>query len=151
MRCITEPRVSIKTLDQAVAIVGDCYTAHIVLHPKQLELLQSSFPRVFIAGPPGTGKTVVLLLKAIEWLLHGNNVCILSTWERSVAAAFMMYHLLNDTLSTQLSTNNPGSVEMLKMNIEDDENKKSAIFHLTQAAGKGPLCVIADEVGPIAE
>ncbi|XP_025100570.1 uncharacterized protein LOC112567904 isoform X2 [Pomacea canaliculata] len=151
VRCITEPRVSIKTLDQAVAIVGDCYTAHIVLHPKQLKLLQSSFPRVFIAGPPGTGKTVVLLLKATEWLLHGNNVCILSTWERSVAAAFMMYHLLKHTLSTQLSTDNPGSVEMLKMNIEDDESKKSAIFHLTQAASKGPLCVIADEVGPIAE
>ncbi|XP_025112762.1 uncharacterized protein LOC112575255 isoform X2 [Pomacea canaliculata] len=55
--CTSAPRLSVKTLGQAVSATGECYTAVITLFPEQVDLLNRATPRLFVTGPPGTGKT----------------------------------------------------------------------------------------------
>lgn len=145
---INEPRVSIKTLDKAVAYVGDCYAAHIMLFPEQLELLITAPPRVFLCGPPGTGKTILLFLMALEWLRQGNLVFVLSTWDRSIAASLMLVHLLQEKLEQLQDVDTPGRVQYLYSNFRQKNEVETALDVLKQEARKGPLFIVADEVGP---
>ena len=146
--CTSPPRVSVKTLGQAVWWTGECYTAVITLFPEQVHLLHTAPPRIFVTGPPGTGKTVVLLLMAIEWLRCGHHVYVVSTWWGSLAACTMLYHLLLQTVKTQQSAGvSPGQPHLLQYhsyNVGNDVPK--AVNDLLQAANGGSLYVIADEV-----
>ena len=54
-----------------------------------------------LAGPPGTGKTVVLLLKARQWLTEGHDVHVVSMLRESIAVAYYLYKALNQKHSTQ--------------------------------------------------
>lgn len=147
--CVTEPRVSIKTWDQAVSYVGECYTAHMILFPEQTKLLSRAPKRAFIAGPPGTGKTIVLFLMATEWLLQGNTVYVLSIWERSLAATYMLYHMLQTILKTKLrDLVLPTQVRLLLKNFKFKKDFEATLDEFTFQAKNGPLYVIADEVGP---
>lgn len=145
---INEPRVSIKTLDKAVAYVGDCYAAHIMLFPEQLELLIRAPPRVFICGPPGTGKTILLFLMALEWLRQGKLVFVLSTWDRSIAASLMLVHLLQEKLEQLKDVDKPGRVQYLHRDFRQKNEVDTTLAEFKQEARKGPLFVITDEVGP---
>lgn len=146
---INEPRVSIKTLDKAVAYVGDCYAAHIMLFPEQLELMMRAPPRVFFCGPPGTGKTTLLFLMALEWLRQGNLVFVLSTWDRSIAASLMLVHLLREKLKEHIQDlDTPGRVQYLHRDLRQRHEVETALAVLKQAARARSLYVIADEVGP---
>ncbi|XP_025112765.1 uncharacterized protein LOC112575256 isoform X2 [Pomacea canaliculata] len=62
------PRLSVQTLGQAVWLTGEFYTALITLFPEQVDLLCHPPSRLFATGPPGTGKTVMLLMMGTEWL-----------------------------------------------------------------------------------
>lgn len=131
-------------------MTGEFYTALITLFPEQVRLLNMAPPRLFLAGPPGTGKTVVLLLMATEWLRRGNNVHIVSTWLGSRAACVMLYHLLLQMLkmlNTQLTSGTtPGELHLLKFDLTRGEDLQIAVNDLSQAAREGSLYVIADEV-----
>ncbi|PVD27365.1 hypothetical protein C0Q70_12522 [Pomacea canaliculata] len=143
--CTCPPRVSVKTLGQVVWWTGQCYTAVITLFPEQLHLLHTAPPRLFVAGPPGTGKTVVLLLMAIQWLRCGHHVYVVSTCWGSRAASIMLYHLLLQTVKTQQSAGvSIGQPHLLL--YDNCEDKEKAINDLSQAARGGSLYVIADEV-----
>ncbi|PVD22625.1 hypothetical protein C0Q70_18446 [Pomacea canaliculata] len=129
--CTCPPRVSVKTLGQA-----------------QVHLLHTAPPRVYVTGPPGTGKTVVLLLMAIQWLRCGHHVYVVSTWRGSRAACSMLYHLLLQTVKTQQSAGvSPGQPHLLLYDLVYDDDMKVAVNDLSQAATGGSLYVIADEVG----
>lgn len=138
-----------KTLPQAVSHVGYCYTFHITLFPEQMELLVRAPSRVFIDGPPGTGKSVVLLLKAKEWLRQNKIVCVLSTWDRSYAASYRLYHLLQHTLLEQRAR--PEQLQFLKKNFRLKEDVDTTLDEFSQSSKKGPLSIIVDEPGPDSE
>ncbi|XP_025114123.1 uncharacterized protein LOC112576088 [Pomacea canaliculata] len=146
--CTCPPRVSVKTLGQAVWWTGECYTAVITLFPEQVQLLNKASPRVFVAGPPGTGKTVVLLLMAIEWLRCGHHVYVISTWWGSRAACSMLYHLLLQTVKKQLAPEVLASqLHLLHVNLNGEEKVEKAVNDLSQAASGGSLYVLIDEIG----
>lgn len=134
-------------MGQAVSHVGDCYTAHTILFPEQIELLNRASPRVFIVGPPGTGKTTVLLLMATEWLRYGHDVYVLSTWESSLAATHMLHHQLQQMLKTHLAKV-PTHGQVLVKILNGEKDFIQDLDDLTRAASKGGLHIIADEVGP---
>ncbi|XP_025102569.1 uncharacterized protein LOC112569103 [Pomacea canaliculata] len=142
--CTSVPRLSVKTMSEAVSMTGECYTAVITLFPEQVHLLHTSPARIFVTGPPGTGKTVVLLLTGIKWLQCGHPVYIVSTCEESRTACSMLYHLLLHTGTTQQSAS---QLMMVDYRLYDDEDLEMAVEDLSQAAIDGSLYVIADEAG----
>lgn len=111
-----------------------------------MELLMRAPSRVFIDGPPGTGKSVVLLLKAKEWLRQNNIVYVLSTWDRSYAASYRLYHLLQSTLLQQNARS--GQLKFLQKNLRLREDVDMALDEFSQAFKEEPVCIIVDEPGP---
>ena len=57
VHCNVPPRVQVRTEGQAVAEHGR-RQACLVMTPRQLDLMDRSPPRVFLTGPPGTGRPV---------------------------------------------------------------------------------------------
>lgn len=121
--------------------------AQLCLYPNQVQIMNTANPRVFLSGPPGTGKTVMLYLKGVQWLHAGHDVHIVSTWQDSSAACYVLEHQLLHTESIAKMTNRP-SVHRhdfdFDIHIEGDIDV--AVDQLKTASLGGQLCVIADEV-----
>ncbi|XP_076438251.1 uncharacterized protein LOC143277352 [Babylonia areolata] len=64
---VTPPRRVIRTHAEAVAEAGLRWSA-LSLYPDQVDVLNRDDPIVYLCGPPGTGQTILLVLKAMEWL-----------------------------------------------------------------------------------
>ncbi|XP_025113996.1 uncharacterized protein LOC112576017 [Pomacea canaliculata] len=139
--CICIPRLSIKTLGQAVWWTGECYTAVITLFPEQVHLLHTAPPTLFVTGPPGTGKTVVLLLMAIQWLRGGYPVHVMMTCKESRAACFMLHDLLLKTHPTSIT-----QLRLLQYDLTPPADISRILTYLSEEASKGSLYIVADEV-----
>ncbi|XP_025087014.1 uncharacterized protein LOC112559807 [Pomacea canaliculata] len=86
---------------------------------------------------------------AIQWLLGGHPVYVVSTCKWSRAASIMMYHLLLKTVNTQMSAGvSHGQPYLLQYDLDDGEDVEKAVNDLSQEASGGSLYVIADEAGP---
>ncbi|XP_025099705.1 uncharacterized protein LOC112567287 [Pomacea canaliculata] len=141
------PRMSLKTLGQAVSHTGECYTALMTLYPEQVHLLNMAPCKLFVAGPPGTGKSVVLLLMGAKWLLLGVDVYILSVAPWSRAANIMLCHLLKQSVNIQQVTGvSPGQVHFLQYDFTDKEQVEKAVKDLSQVGET--LYLIIDEATP---
>ncbi|XP_025113483.1 uncharacterized protein LOC112575710 [Pomacea canaliculata] len=144
--CTCPPRVSVKTLGQAVSHTGECYTAEITLFPEQVNLLSDAPPRLYLTGPPGTGKTVVLLLMAALWLQSGSDVYIVSTCTESHTVCNMLYHQLLHTIHKQNDTTvTSGQPHFLQYHLDQGEDVDKAVDDLSKAVKGDTLYVIADE------
>ncbi|XP_025113046.1 uncharacterized protein LOC112575403 [Pomacea canaliculata] len=147
--CTVPSRLSIKTLGQAVSFTGECYTSVITLFPEQVQLLNTAPSRLFVAGPPGTGKSVVLLLMGIEWLRWLHDVYIVSTGMWSRAACSMLYNMLLSTMLLKMTTKvSPNQLHYLQYDFTQSTDVEKAIRDLSQTASGRPLYIIADEAGP---
>lgn len=136
-----------KTLGNVVVHVGHWYADLKTLLPEQCELLKEAPRRIFMAGPPGTGRSTILLRIAIKWFFDGNKVYVLSTWDCSRAATFRLRHLLHEDLkSTHLDREN--HIVVLKKNFRQKEDVDITLNELADVVRHGPLYIIADEVGP---
>ncbi|XP_025107949.1 uncharacterized protein LOC112572468 isoform X1 [Pomacea canaliculata] len=142
--CVISPRLSVKTMAQAVSATGMCF-AEITLFPEQVNLLQRGRPRVLLHGPPGTGKTVMLQLMATDWLRNKQLVHVVSTWDKSLPSCTMLYNLLQTTLDEE-GAGTPSQLMFLKYEFRDKADVEKAVNDLVQAAHKNPLHVIVDEV-----
>ncbi|XP_025101018.1 uncharacterized protein LOC112568122 isoform X2 [Pomacea canaliculata] len=149
--CTSTPRLTVKTLGQAVSKTG-VYFSQLTLFPEQVDLIHSKELRVFLAGPPGTGKTVVLQLVALKWLRHNHDVYVMSTTEHSRMACCMLHHLLQHELERMRQAGEEcgqcGQLHLLQYNFRGGTDVDRATQELTDAAKNGEVYVIADEVGP---
>ncbi|CAG5116000.1 unnamed protein product [Candidula unifasciata] len=73
-----QPRIEVRNLNQAAWETGHRYT-QVVLSPQQVELLKHEDQYMYLWGPAGSGKTLLLSLKGRQWLRRDWNVAIVNT------------------------------------------------------------------------
>lgn len=95
--CNQAPRLEVRTLGDAVQVVGE-RMIQFVLFPEQLAILQEEDPCVYLTGPPGTGKTLLLILVGLKWAREGKHVHIISTGTFSEAATQLLVYQVQKTL-----------------------------------------------------
>ncbi|XP_025114095.1 uncharacterized protein LOC112576075 isoform X2 [Pomacea canaliculata] len=134
----SEPVLLPKTLDQAVSLTGELFE-RLTLYPDMTDLLKE--PRLFICGPPGTGKTTMLMLAGRSWLSEGHDVYILKTSESRLEQSLKMES------STRPSDDGVrGQVFVYSANIHDEKSRKSAIKEILKHSGQKAVHIIAYEL-----
>lgn len=66
----------VRTVADSIHLTGIRF-GRTILRPDQLEILKSEYPFVYISGPPGSGKTLILGVKATIWAIAGYQVVII--------------------------------------------------------------------------
>lgn len=140
--CISSPRLA-----HTLMFMGEYYTAQITLSPEQHRLVNMNVPKLFLAGPPGTGKTMVLLLKGIQWLRQGHDVHVVSTGWWSIVSCSMLCHLLLQ-IKRKLQADNVATGQLHLVEFDFEKDMDTAMATLSDVMKKGPLYVIADEARP---
>lgn len=148
MHCQSVPRLALsshselRTLGEGVKETANRFApVDIVLHPEQVDVLNESKPRVFISGPPGTGKSLLLLLKALDWLRAKKHVQIVSTGVESLAVSHMLLKQLELAADTAVRQ----TVHLHQFNLTNKEDRKQAVKTLKDSAQDDELYIIADE------
>ncbi|KAL8602626.1 hypothetical protein ACOMHN_017362 [Nucella lapillus] len=138
------PRKVVRTLGEATAETGLRYSS-IALTPAQVALLNSQPEPQFVhlQGPPGTAKTVVLLLKALQWVRQGRQVVVVSGDVRSRAVTRLV--------EAQLRSMEPAAaanIQRLCYDFSDDGfSAGAAVARLQRHIRPGPVLIIFDEAG----
>jgi len=147
--CTSLPRLhlDVRTEGQGVAHTAWRFT-QLVLHPRQLAVLNDSTQRlVFLAGPPGCGKSTVLFLKALDWLRRGKHVQVVSVGDWSQAASHMIFGQLQQTAEpTATGRLHLHSFDLHPCQYDYQTRLAAAVSALLAASQNGELFVIADEI-----
>ncbi|XP_025113098.1 uncharacterized protein LOC112575439 isoform X2 [Pomacea canaliculata] len=130
-----------KTLDQAVSVTGDLFD-RCTLYPGMTDFMQE--PRVFLSGPPGTGKTRLLGLVGQKWLSEGHVVHIVNTSTKLTSATIQLVKILQEAQSSCISQNDV--VVILNCNTERRKDIREMVTELKANAGEKPVCVLADDL-----
>ncbi|KAL8610332.1 hypothetical protein ACOMHN_041146 [Nucella lapillus] len=167
----TCPRRVLRTSGQAAAETGLRYS-ELTLTPSQVDLLDRKHEPEFmyLHGPPGTGKTVVLVMKALQWSLQGKQVVILSATRSSDPITTLMETQLRSLLtrsaaattaaaatattaaaatssSATAATTAAANVQRICYDFYDKQFDASATAtHLQQQLTPGPALIIFDEL-----
>ncbi|XP_070175846.1 uncharacterized protein [Littorina saxatilis] len=110
----------------------------IVLHPKQVDVINNQGELVFLTGPPGTGKSLMLLLKGLEWVRQQKHVQVVTQQWLGMAAVYMLYEQLCVTAGPIAAR------DLIHMhNFSSSPN--AAVETLVESAQGGQLYLIVDE------
>ena len=78
-------------MGQAVHETGKRFSTLILL-PQQRDVLASEERLVYLVGPPGSGKTLLLILKGVQWVREGRYVCVLTAKAGPSPVALVIMH-----------------------------------------------------------
>ncbi|XP_070184129.1 uncharacterized protein [Littorina saxatilis] len=145
--CSSQPRLArahrpdVRTAGEGVEETASRFTpVDIVLHPKQVDVLNNQGELVFLTGPPGTGKSLILLCKGLFWVRQQKPVQVVSGWSESLAATHMLHSQLCRTAG-------PAASHLIHMHHFDlDTDLDAAVETLVKSAQGEQLYVIADEI-----
>ena len=143
------PRVEVRTEGEAVSELGQ-RLAYLVLTQQQLHLMSGKKPRVCITGPPGTGKTICLVLMGLRWLTDRNDVHVICTRTRTLAISHLIKYQLEASLRADPTASTAqGSVIFHIYDIYFNDNEvevNRAIGELVAASRGQALHVLMDEL-----
>ena len=147
VHCPVPPRVEVRTLWEAVSEIGE-RLARLVLTPGQLDILTRAPDMVCLVGPPGTGKTVVLVMVGLQWLRQGHDVHVVCTLYECIAVCRLIYHQLTMTLRADPTT--PPTAGTVHFHLFDllysgDREVGRAVTTLVAASRGQQLHVLIDE------
>ena len=83
------PRKVVRTMGEAVSETG-LRVSSLVLTPQQVTVLSRPHPCVYLHAPPGCGKTLLLLLKAKQWVNQGHHVHVVSLSDEARAVSSLI-------------------------------------------------------------
>lgn len=137
--------MEVRTEGESISTLGE-RMASIVLTPSQINLLNRAPQKVMMTGGPGVGKTLILVLMAIEWVKQGNDVNIVSVNVLSRAASVMIQHMILTTcsfLSREAAACKVRIHEYDFINKEDDMDQ--AVNKLAGVQENKKLYIVCDE------
>ena len=118
-----------------------------VLTEEQVSVLENEQPLMFLVGPPGTGKTVMLLLRALDWLMCGMHVDVVCAWKGSLAVSRYIVDQCKNR--TEAETHHHIQLHTFDLHQASEEQIEDAVIELlttrTRDQGQG-LCIIADDI-----
>ncbi|XP_025112301.1 uncharacterized protein LOC112575026 isoform X2 [Pomacea canaliculata] len=157
------------SLQQAVSLTGELFNGAII-HPEHQQLVTAAPPRVFLSGPPGSGKTTSLVLMGKQWLSEGHKVCVLSTWRENRTSSKFLYAMLKEFSERMDKSHAPKDLKVLPQSIKvetkntkrdiqlifeevDLEKKemKKIIKKIAYLAASDGLLILVDDAGPYRE
>ncbi|XP_025112617.1 uncharacterized protein LOC112575171 isoform X3 [Pomacea canaliculata] len=132
-----------KTLADAVTLTGDLYE-RLTLYPDMIEMLSEQ--RLFLVGPPNTGKTRMLTLAGKQWIESGHPLYILvsSFTKRDFMSSFSKTSNHTPTTKDIDETSRPFVTQVI-CNFNYKKEMKEILDVLTTQK-RIQLCVIASEV-----
>ncbi|XP_070182182.1 uncharacterized protein [Littorina saxatilis] len=147
--CSVRPRLAmdlVRTEGEAAAETGTRFS-HIMLTPQQVAVQHSNQPLIFLSGPPGVGKSVMIILKGLDLLRQGLHVDVVSSGKYSLAASHLAVYQLQQTAGPAAA----GRIHLhhfdLWKGVEQqavDEAVRTLVEAANKRGGQG-LYVIADE------
>uniref|UniRef100_A0A0B7B928 Uncharacterized protein n=2 Tax=Arion vulgaris TaxID=1028688 RepID=A0A0B7B928_9EUPU len=103
---------------QLVWYVGEKF-ANIVLTPDQKRYLDANIRLGYLCGPPGSGKTVVLSLRARRWILNDDNFVVVVNMYRGAPGRAIGKQILN-TITSNSDKNKESFLKYHTMEIGVD-------------------------------
>lgn len=135
------PRIEVRSASEAVNACFERFRKFVLL-PHQVQALCLDDRRMFLYGPPGSGKTLVLILKAKEWLLAGETVILINSRPGSVYGFPYAYGVYK-RLQRMMHEWNIQLVKLVMLTVD------CLRFKADDLAGVMPSsCIIMDEVTP---
>ncbi|KAK7116581.1 uncharacterized protein [Littorina saxatilis] len=116
----------------------------IMLTHHQVKILQRNRQLVFLTGPPGVGKTIMLVLKAKELVRAGMHVDVVSSWGPSLTMSHSIVHQLK-----QMEPAAADRVHLHEFDLREGQAEDTAVRTLVEASNSRQCetpCIIADEV-----
>lgn len=111
----------------------------LTLHQEMTELLKK--PRVFLSGPPCTGKTRMLALVGRQWLSDGHSVHVINTSpEGAIAAMHLMKLLQEPAINTQALS------FLVNCDLNDETKVAHTLDHFKKLSEEKAVFIILDEV-----
>ncbi|KAL8591728.1 hypothetical protein ACOMHN_061820 [Nucella lapillus] len=140
----TQPRVEVRTEAQAIGEAGR-RVADIILLPSQASLLdQRDLLRVWLMGPMGSGKTLMLQLKGRQWVREGRRVVVVNV--RVIARGRPIGHALEKGIRQGLE-GQPGAGSVSRVDVALDLYSAEALHReLADAGSMDDVCFVVDEV-----
>ncbi|KAK7088785.1 uncharacterized protein [Littorina saxatilis] len=138
-------KVEVRTEGEAVAELSRRLEP-LVLTPQQIGLMAKNPALVCLTGPPGTGKTVMMELQGLRWLLEGRDVHVLTTARASTAISIGIAHQLNVMLNQHPHpAHTSGTVCRHQYDFTKAEDVARAVTELSACARDGQLYILMDE------
>ncbi|XP_076437877.1 uncharacterized protein LOC143277035 [Babylonia areolata] len=136
------PRRVVRSAGQAVAETGLRFSS-LSLTPTQVRLLDTRpEPRfLYLLGPPGTGKTVVLVLKALQWAQQGRKVIIVHVPGANVIINVLIMKQVKSVLGSAKARN----VETHTYHCEEMSEIDASVSQLRLIVGRDPALLVFDE------
>ena len=146
----TTPRKVIRTEAQAIAETG-LRMSSLALYPRQVELLGDAQDlqdlcqpdQAHLYGGPGTGKSVCLALRGMQWMQRGEDVDVVSISRESHAVSILAQNQLR---AAKASGPCAGSVHLHVYDFNKPDDVEAAVNKLA-ALGRS-LHLIVDELTP---
>ena len=133
------PQRVVRTEGEAVAEAG-LRVSSLALTPQQVTVLSRPDPCVYLQAPPGCGKTLLLLLKARQWLGQGHHVHVVSLSDGARAVSSLICAQLGQSQGAA------PAVTYHTFNIYDNPDELNRAISILAALSHNGLHVIVDEV-----